>query len=80
MKARNGVLDLVDDRLVLIGSSSGGSAAGQARGLVVDGLAGGLVVVGLEVSVMHVRRLVMMEDNKRQTWRRGRHGQWRAPW
>ena len=80
MEARDGVLDLVDDRLVLIGSSSGGGAASQARGLVVDGLAGGLVVIGLEVSVMDVRRALVMEEDERQTWRRGRRGQWRAPW
>lgn len=61
MEARDGVLDLVDDRLVLIGGGSGRGAAGQARGLVVNGLAGRLVVVGLEVSVMDVRRVVMTE-------------------
>jgi hypothetical protein len=52
VKARNGVLDLVHDRLVVAGSGSGSVVAGHARGLVVDGLASGLVFVGLEVSVM----------------------------
>ena len=81
VKARDGVLDLVDDRLVVLGSgSSGGGAAGHARGLVVDRLAGGLVLVGLEVSVMDVRSVVVMEEDERQTWRRGRRGQWHAPW
>jgi len=80
VKAGNSVLDLVDDRLVLISGSSGGGAAGQARGLVVDGLAGGLVVVGLDVSVMDVRSAAMMEQDGRQTWRRGRRDQWHAPW
>jgi hypothetical protein len=51
VKARDGVLDLVDDRLVVAGSSRGG-VAGQARYLVVDRLTSRLVVVGLEVSVM----------------------------
>lgn len=79
METGDGVLDLVDDGLVLIGSRGRG-AAGQARGLVVDGLAGGLVIIGLEISVMNVSNLVVMEDDGRQTWRRGRRGQWRAPW
>lgn len=79
VKARDGVLDLVDDRLVVLGSgSSSGGAAGHARGLVVDRLAGGLVLIGLEVSVIHVRSVVMMEADDRQTWRGGRRGQWRA--
>lgn len=59
VEARNGVLDLVDNRLVLAssgGASSGAGSvgAGHARDLVVHGLASGLVLVGLEVSVMHV--------------------------
>jgi hypothetical protein len=57
VKARDGVLDLVDDRLVFAGSRSGG-VAGQARGLVVDRLASGLVVVGLEVSVVDGQKCI----------------------
>jgi hypothetical protein len=79
VKAGDGVLDLVDDRLVVAGSSRGG-VAGHARGLVMDRLASGLVVVGLEISVMDVRSVQMMSEDKRQTWRCGRRDQSRAPW
>jgi hypothetical protein len=86
VKTRDGVLDLVDDRLVVSGGSgaSGASSAGSvghARDLVVDRLAGGLVLIGLEVSVIDVRSVVMMmKEDGRQTWRCGRRVQWRAPW
>jgi hypothetical protein len=82
VEARDGVLDLVDDRLVVSGGSGTSSAGvvGHARGLVVDGLAGGLVLIGLEVSVMDVRNVVMVREDERQTWQRGRRCQWRAPW
>jgi hypothetical protein len=59
VEARDGVLDLVDDRLVV---SGGSGTVGHARGLVVDGLAGGLVLIGLEVSVMDVRSVMMMKE------------------
>lgn len=55
VEAGNGILDLVDDRLVVTGGGGVGSVgAGHARDLVVHGLASGLVLVGLEISVMHV--------------------------
>jgi hypothetical protein len=42
----------------------------------VDRLAGGLVLIGLEVSVIDVRSVVMMmKEDGRQTWRCGRRVQ-----
>lgn len=94
VKAGNSVLDLVHDRLVLTsggggvvtsdsgaGGGAGSVGAGHARDLVVHRLAGGLVLVGLEVSDVRQQCVMMMTDgDERQTWRRGRRDQWHAPW